>query len=90
MLPDKKRKTNIGIGVGIILQLSRFILVRQHIIPPDLGLVIWVFGVVFFVWGCMNYAEGKGASKWFGLFGILSLVGLLVLLLIPDRHQNEK
>jgi hypothetical protein len=90
MLKDKIKKTNIGIGVGIILQLSRFILVRQGIIPPDLGIVIWAFGAAFFIWGCMNYAEGKGSSKWFGLLGILSLIGLLGLFFLPDRHKDGK
>lgn len=88
MLPDKKRNTNIGVGVGIILQLSRFILVRQGIISPDVGLVIWGLGMVFFVCGCVNYAEGKGASRWFGLLGLLSLIGLLGLFFLPDRHKD--
>ncbi|HWX19413.1 MAG TPA: hypothetical protein VN578_05840 [Candidatus Binatia bacterium] len=90
MLPDKKTNTNIGVGLGIVLQLSRFILVRQGIITPDVGSAIWVLGLLVFVWGCMNYAEGKGVSKWFGLLGILSLIGLLVLFFLPDHHKDDK
>jgi hypothetical protein len=90
MLPDKKTKTNIGVGLGIVLQLSRFILVRQGIITPDLGSLIWLLGVLVFVWGCMNYVEGKGASKWFGWLGLLSLIGLLFLFFLPDRHKDDK
>lgn len=90
MLQDKKKKTITGIGIGIILQLLKSILVRQGVIPPEWGVVIWAAGVVFFVWGCMNYAEGKGSSRWFGLLGLLSLIGLLGLFLLPDRHKDGK
>jgi hypothetical protein len=90
MLPDKKRKTNIGVGVGLILQLLKLVLVRQGIISPDLGLFLWAFGTVVFIWGCMNYAEGKGSSKWFGLLGLLSLIGLLGLVLLPDQNKERK
>lgn len=90
MLSDKKKITNIGLGVGIVLQLSRFILVRYGIISPDVGSYIWGLGVLVFVWGCMNYAEGKGSPKWFGLLGVLSLIGLLGLFFLPDQHKDGK
>ena len=38
----------------------------------------------------MNYAEGKGSSKWFGLLGLLSLIGLLGLVLLPDQNKERK
>jgi hypothetical protein len=90
MLPDKKRKTNIGVGIGLIFYILRFVLVRQGIISPELGLFLWAFGTVTFVWGCMNYAEGKGSSKWFGLLGLLSIIGLLGLFFLPDQHKDGK
>ena len=90
MLPDKKTKTNIGVGIGLIIQLSRFVLYSHGIISRDMSLVIYVFGLVIFVWGCMNYAEGKGSSKWFGLLGFLSLIGLLGLFFLPDQHKDKK
>ena len=36
----------------------------------------------------MNYAEGKGHSKWLGLLGLLSRLGLIVLILLPDHHKS--
>jgi hypothetical protein len=38
----------------------------------------------------MNYAEVKGYSKWLGLVGLLSCIGLLVLVFVPDRNQQNK
>ena len=88
MLREKKTNTNIGVGLGILLQLLHVILVRQGIVSPILGLIIDIIGLLFFVWGCMNYAEGKGHSKWLGLLGLLSCIGLLVLVFLPDHHKQ--
>jgi peptidoglycan/LPS O-acetylase OafA/YrhL len=90
MLPEKKTATNIGIGVGIVLQILRLVLVAQGIVSPHWGLLIYAVGLVFFIWGCMNYAEGKGSSKWFGLLGLLSILGLAVLIFLPDQHKQPK
>jgi hypothetical protein len=38
----------------------------------------------------MNYAEGKGHSKWLGLLGLLSCFGLIILIFLPDHHKESK
>jgi hypothetical protein len=90
VIREKKINANIGIGIGVIIQPSRFILVHKGIVSADVGQLIWLIGVLCFIWGCMNYAEGKGSSKWFGLLGILSLIGLLALFFLPDQHKDGK
>ncbi|NEP49267.1 MAG: CPBP family intramembrane metalloprotease [Moorea sp. SIO3C2] len=46
------------------------------------------YGYVPFVKGCRLYSYDKGyASKW-GWFGLLSILGLSVLLLLPDKRTN--
>ena len=89
MLRYKKENTNIGVGLGLVIQLSKFILVNRGIISPDAGSAVWVLGTLIFVWGCMNYAEGKGASKSLGWLGLLSVIGLLILFFLPDRYKDE-
>ena len=64
MLPEKKTKTNIGVGIGIILQIAGRALAATSDAGAILGLIVVLVGAAFFVWGCMNYAEGKGHSKW--------------------------
>jgi uncharacterized membrane protein len=88
MLAENRTKTNIGVGVGIILQVIGRMLVLRN---PDLALIALILtlvGLVFFVWGCMNYAVGKGHSKWLGLLGLLSCIGLIVLIFLPDRNKG--
>lgn len=90
MLPEKKTKTNIGVGMGIILQLAGLILTRMGNTAAVLGLLLTLVGVVPFIWGCMNYAEGKGHSKWVGLVGVAGIIGLVVLIVLPDQHKDGR
>jgi len=88
MLPEKKKNTNIGVGLGIILQILGRILVQFAPQLAIVGLILVLVGLILFVWGCMNYAEGKGHSKWLGLLGLLSCIGLVIMILLPDRHKE--
>ena len=89
MLPEYKTKTNIGVGLGLLLQLIGRLVARNEAIAV-VGFIVILVGVVFFIWGCMNYAAGKGHSKWLGLLGLLGLlscIGLIILVFLPDRHK---
>jgi hypothetical protein len=44
-------------------------------------------GFIFFIWGCSSYAQGKGYSQWIGALGLLSIFGLVVLAVLPDKHK---
>jgi hypothetical protein len=90
MLAEKKLNTNLGVGIGLVISIAQVFLVRSHILPPVLGHIMAWIGLGILVWGCMNYAEGKGHSKWFGLLGILSCIGLLILVLMPDLNKEPK
>ena len=55
-----------------------------------IGPVLILVSMPVFIWGCMNYAEGKGHSKWVGLVALASIIGLIVLILLPDHnHQGS-
>ena len=93
MLAEKRIKTNIGIAVGILLQIGARFLFRGENASGGLaylGFSVALVGAAFWVWGCMNYAEGKGHSKWLGLLGLLSCIGLIILVLMPDRHKEAR
>lgn len=89
MLPDKKTNTNIGIAIGIILQIAGRVIAATNETGGGFALILMLLGTVFFIWGCMNYAAGKGHSKWFGLLGFLSCIGLIILVFMPDHHKNR-
>ena len=89
MLQEFKRTTNIGVGIGWLLTLIGNVLSREHTsISGLLGGLLIVVGIGLFLWGCGQYAKGKGYSGYWGALGLLYLVGLVVLFLFPDRHKE--
>ncbi len=52
------------------------------------GLVVQAAGVVLLVWGLALYARAKGHSPWWGLMGLLSILGVNVLAVLPDRLKR--
>jgi hypothetical protein len=88
MLPEKKTATNIGIGVGLLLEILGSVLSRQGDTMAAIGWIISLVGAVFFIWGCINYCQGKGYPGVLGLLGLLSCLGLLILVLLPDKTRG--
>ena len=78
---------NIGIWAGFIIQVIGRIAGRSMggELGATIGLVISLLGLVIFVWGCMRYAADKGYSKWLGLLGLLSCIGFIILLVLPEK-----
>ena len=81
MLQEYKTKTNLFILLGIIAQ------VVGKMMSQDIGSLIALAGVVLFIIGCSYYAKGKGHHGAWGLLGLLSIVGLLVLVCMRDKHS---
>jgi hypothetical protein len=90
MLPEKKRNTNLGVGIGMFIQLAAVGWSTAGSAPTIDIQILAFLGLGFFVWGCMSYAEGKGHSKWLGFLGLLSFIGLLILVCLPDHHKQGK
>ena len=90
MLPEKRTKTNIGVGIGLVLQLGGLLLFREGETRALFGLLFVLLSLPVFVWGCMHYAEGKGHSKWVGVVGLAGIVGLIVLFVLPDQRVWSK
>jgi hypothetical protein len=91
MLPEYKHKTNLGVGAGILIQLlGQFLSTSGRPLETILGMVLIFVGFGFFIWGCAQYARAKGQSPWLGALGILSIVGLLVLVFLPDKHKGAR
>ena len=87
MLPEKKTKTNIGVGIGFVLQLAGFALFGVGETGAVVGSLLILVSIPVSIWGCMNYAEGKGHSKWVGLVGLAGIIGLIVLIVLLDQHK---
>lgn len=91
MLQEYKRKTNIGVGVGIVLQIVGRVLVTTDSAGGELvGSLVLMTGIACFIWGCAQYAKAKGHSPYWGALGLLSIIGLIVLVLLSDKHRAAK
>ena len=89
MLPEKKIKTNIGVGVGIVAQLAGFALSKTEGMGAMLGFLPILGSLPVVLWGCLNYAGGNGHSKWVGLVGLAGRIGLIVRIVLPDQHNAQ-
>ena len=58
MSPEKKSRPNIGVGIGVILQLTAVLVSKIGAGPPLVVPLLLLVSVPVFAWGCMNYAEG--------------------------------
>jgi hypothetical protein len=89
MLPEFKRKTNWGVGLGLLMQLAGKVLQSSDESGlVEIGEILAIFGFVPLIWGCVQYAKGKGLSPYFGALGLFWIVGLVVLVLLPDKHKT--
>ena len=89
MLAAYKTKTEVQLGAGIVMMIAGRFLAGNHDVRGVLGVILLLGGGVLFTWGCMNYAEGKGYSRWLGLLGIIACIGFAILVWLPDRHADE-
>ena len=84
MLPEEKRNTNVGVGLGILLNCAVAFL-PPGTFAPSIAHGIFLLACGLFVWGCVNYARGKGYSGFLGLLGLIPVLGLIVLVLLRDQ-----
>jgi hypothetical protein len=87
--PDSfKSKSNLGIGIGIVLMFTGAGFAKNMEGPVPLGPIIWSAGMACLILGCVNYMRWKGYSGWFGLFAYLFLPGLVILVCFPNRRKR--
>jgi len=90
MIEGYRARTNIGVGLGMLAQLSGFF-VSYYV---HIGILLWLAaisiygGFLLLIWGLWNYAKGKGYKGAWGLLGLLSIFGFAVLALFPDKKKD--
>ena len=82
MLAEYKTKTNVFILLGIVTQIL------GGIVGGEVGGIIRIVGAGLFITGCCFYAKGKGYNGAWGGLGLLSLLGLLILVLMKDKQKE--
>jgi uncharacterized membrane protein len=87
MLAGSKKKTNIGVLVGLVLLIAGRASMQAAAGPTVIGALLSLAGMIVFVWGCTAYIRGKGHHPAFGLLGLLSIFGLLALFFFTDKYK---
>ena len=89
---DKKR-INYSIGASLVLgALSGFVGVSER--DPSLfqtvNLFVLLIAAILYLYGLYSYSKAKGYPGWLGVvLGILlNLIGLVVLVFLPDRSKK--
>ena len=90
MKTDPKKKYNrlsLLFGVpGIILQLLPSALGEAQ--NSSLANGAYFLGIILLIAGLAFYAKSKNRSGWWGLLGLINIVGILVLAVLKDRSSE--
>jgi hypothetical protein len=81
-------RTSLRWGVpGLILQTLGPVVAlnADEPIVDLLALLSAVAGTVMWLVGLGYYAQAKGQSQWWGLVGFVSILGIAVLVFLPDK-----
>ena len=94
MLAEYKKKANTVIGLAIVTMIVLGLIAaltagtsgRTHYILED----ILILSMLPFIYGLCCYAKGKGYHGAWGLLGLLTIIGIIILVCFPDRHKSTK
>ncbi|MEW6352155.1 MAG: hypothetical protein AB1646_24140 [Thermodesulfobacteriota bacterium] len=78
------RMSVAGIVLGLHIQIVG-LFVAMRVDHPVAGLCVLLAGTALLVWGCRHEATRRGYHGAWGLLGIANMLGLMVLLLFPEK-----
>ncbi len=75
----------LGFFIGFLSNLL------QNLGSSEFDLPVLGQMLAFALWmvGCIRIAQSKGYSQWYGALGLLCLIGLIVLIVIPDKWVED-
>jgi len=89
MLVEYKKKANLWLIIGFVVWLAGNAVkgTAQGQPVQMFGYGLFLVGMGMFIYGCMNYVKAKGYNQYWGLLGLLNLIGLIVLAILPDKNK---
>ncbi len=88
MITEYRVLGSLGIGTGLLLFAGATLSDAFHApLPLIVGLHALCLTVSIF--GCANYARGKGFSPLFGLAALIPPLGFVLVSILPDRRKQE-
>lgn len=91
-LPLIARDNNISLALGVPGLITEVVgvVMRNNPETAQTGQAIYVVGTLLLIAGLGFYAKAKGRSLAWGLMGLLSIIGLIVLAMLEDRAPSGK
>jgi hypothetical protein len=86
---ELEKSSNIKIVIGIVGMIaSRVIPLGADPAGPIaiIAIVIGLLSLIPWFWGLADYARSKGYSAVMAVLGICSIIGLLVLVVLPNKY----
>ncbi|MBM7846199.1 hypothetical protein [Herpetosiphon giganteus] len=84
-----RRRSNIAFGLCIVGSIIGGFLLNNNRIEPERTLSLIAFALAGIAWvtaWCFS-TKSKGYSPWLGLVSILGVLGMIVLMVIPNRNK---
>ncbi len=87
------KKARILILTSLFVYLLGMGLISAIFLPnaPDLAyflrVVLQIAYFTIFTWGCVELTKTKGYHPIWGALGILQLIGLLILIVLPNKNK---
>lgn len=90
MIKTYKENANAFIVLAVVIGLVGILGASLGVIGSGLAFILMVAERGLLCTGCYYYMKGKGWSGGFAIFGLLSVIGLLILVFFPDRSNRRK
>jgi hypothetical protein len=88
-----QKKATLGIILGIVLAILGGIVPAigsEGVVFRVLGGLMWLTGTGLQIWGCYYLAKGKGYHGAFSMLGVMCCLGLLILLVLPNKYGDAR
>ena len=81
MIAKYKSRSNWFVTAWLFCQLAGLL------VGSDFGAILSLVGGVCLIVGCCYYSKAKGHHSLWGLLGLLSIIGLIILVCFSDRNK---
>jgi hypothetical protein len=91
MLIEHEQNAYVGIGTGWFCGHFGAAIVSDggDIIEMIIGAAFMLLGFGIFAWGFVSGCVGKGYSRWLGLLSLLNIIGVAILIALPDKCKHD-
>lgn len=90
MIASLQKKATPFLGLGLALQIGGYlfpVLILREI-NWAMTLACFLVGLALLIVGCMYFAQAKGYPRELGLLGLLSVLGVIALIYMPDKEKD--